>query len=58
MGLDNLCEAGASGAYLDTFAGLDAAKAVYLAAGFRLVAEADGESWGVLLREQRYELDF
>lgn len=57
-GLARLREAGATGAWLDTCKGLDAARAVYLGAGFRLVAEEAGENWGVRVIEQRYELDF
>lgn len=41
--------------YLTTFAGLDAARALYARAGFRLVAEADGATWGRKVREQRWE---
>lgn len=58
MGLDNLKAAGLKGAYLDTFKGLEAARALYLRAGFRLVSEVDGDTWGVTVREQRYVLDF
>lgn len=57
-GLAALREAGLAGAWLDTFAGLDAARAVYLRAGFRLLHEAEGRSWGRAVREQRYALDF
>lgn len=41
--------------YLTTFAGLDAARALYERAGFRLVREADGQTWGTAVREQRFE---
>lgn len=41
--------------YLTTFAGLDAARALYERSGFRLVQEADGETWGARVREQRFE---
>lgn len=57
-GLANLRKAGAPGAYLDTFAGLDAARAIYERAGFRLITEAEGRTWGAVQREQRFELDF
>lgn len=57
-GLANLRVAGLPGAYLDTFAGLDAARRLYEAAGFRLAAEADGDTWGTPVREQRFVLDF
>lgn len=57
-GLANLQAAGLTGAWLDTFAGLDAARRVYEAAGFRLVHEAEGDTWGPTVREQRFVLDF
>ncbi len=41
--------------YLNTFAGLHTARALYERAGFRLVAEVDGETWGRTMREQRFE---
>lgn len=41
--------------YLNTFAGLDAARALYEHASFRLVDEVDGETWGRTMREQRFE---
>jgi len=41
--------------YLTTFAGLDAARALYEDHGFRLVQEADGGTWGRVMREQRFE---
>jgi uncharacterized protein YhfF/GNAT superfamily N-acetyltransferase len=47
--------AGHRGVCLTTFAGLDAARALYERQGFRLVAEADGETWGATVREQRFE---
>ena len=58
LGLENLREAGLPGAYLDTFAGLDAARSVYEKAGFRLVREEAGDTWGTPVTEQRFELDF
>lgn len=42
--------------YLWTFAGLDAARHLYETWGFRLVEEFDGDQWGRLVREQRFEL--
>ncbi len=42
--------------FLWTFAGLDAARRLYEAAGFRLVEEVDQEQWGKTMREQRFEL--
>lgn len=56
--LDGLRATGAPGAYLDTFADLDAARRLYERAGFHLVAESEGETWGTRVREQRFELDF
>jgi uncharacterized protein YhfF/RimJ/RimL family protein N-acetyltransferase len=47
--------AGHRSVYLTTFAGLDAARALYEQGGFRLLQEADGETWGVRVREQRFE---
>jgi uncharacterized protein YhfF/RimJ/RimL family protein N-acetyltransferase len=41
--------------HLSTFAGLDAARALYERHGFRLVDEADGSTWGRVVREQRFE---
>ena len=53
--MDFCRRAGHGSVYLTTFAGLDAARALYEAQGFRLVAEADGETWGTTVREQRFE---
>ena len=47
--------AGHGSVYLTTFAGLDAARALYEQQGFRLVREAEGETWGATVREQRFE---
>lgn len=41
--------------WLTTFAGLDAARRLYEQHGFHLVAEAPDTSWGVRVREQRFE---
>jgi len=41
--------------FLDTFAGLDAARRLYEAHGFALVAEAPDRTWGVEVTEQRFE---
>lgn len=38
-----------------TFAGLDAARHLYEAHGFRLVQESPGQQWGSLVTEQRFE---
>lgn len=49
---------GRAGVYLWTFAGLDAARHLYDEAGFRLVEELPGETWGTCVTEQRFELRF
>jgi len=49
--------AGHKRVYLNTFKGLDAARALYEQAGFRLVAEKSGETWGQVVTEQRFEWD-
>lgn len=38
-----------------TFSGLDAARHLYEAAGFRLAHEAGGDQWGRVVTEQRFE---
>jgi len=53
--MDFCRRAGHRSVYLTTFAGLDAARVLYEQQGFRLVAEADGETWGRTAREQRFE---
>ena len=45
------------GVYLWTFAGLDAARRLYDAAGFRLAEEHAGATWGTRVTEQRFVLD-
>jgi len=50
--------AGHRGIYLWTIEGLDAARRVYERAGFRMVHEADDDTWGKTVREQRFELHF
>ena len=45
------------GVFLWTFAGLDAARRLYDAAGFRLVEEKAGETWGTRVTEQRFVLE-
>lgn len=47
--------AGHKQVYLNTFKGLDAARALYERAGFRLVAEQSGNTWGHVVTEQRFE---
>ena len=49
---------GRDGIYLWTFAGLDAARRLYDGAGFRLVEEHAGETWGTRVTEQRFVLRF
>jgi len=41
--------------WLDTFAGLDAARGLYERYGWRLVAEGEATTWGTRVREQRFE---
>ncbi len=43
--------------FLWTFAGLDTARRLYEASGFRLVSQAEGEQWGSRIVEQRFERD-
>ncbi len=45
------------GVYLWTFAGLNAARRLYDDAGFRLVEEHAGETWGTRVTEQRFVLE-
>jgi GNAT superfamily N-acetyltransferase len=47
---------GRAGIYLWTFAGLDAARRLYDAAGFRLAEEHPGDTWGTRVTEQRFVL--
>ncbi len=49
---------GRPGVYLWTFAGLHAARRLYDGAGFRVVEERPGETWGTRVLEQRLELRF
>jgi len=48
---------GFASVHLSTFAGLDDARRLYETRGFRLVEEAEAESWGARVREQSFELD-
>ena len=41
--------------WLTTFAGLHPARALYEAHGFALTHEAEGEAWGVRVREQEFQ---
>ena len=47
---------GLTSIYLTTFQGLHAASALYTAAGFRVVEEFCGETWGGPVIEQRLEM--
>ena len=47
--------AGYRSCHLTTFAGLVAARRLYLGHGFRLVDAAPGERWGTAVTEQRFE---
>jgi GNAT superfamily N-acetyltransferase len=49
---------GRPGVYLWTFAGLHAARRLYDGAGFRLVEEHPGDTWGTRVTEQRFLLRF
>jgi ribosomal protein S18 acetylase RimI-like enzyme len=42
--------------HLFTFAGLDAARRLYEQAGFKLTEEQDANTWGPVMREQRFDL--
>ncbi|WP_374381418.1 GNAT family N-acetyltransferase [Dongia sp.] len=43
--------------YLYTFAGLDSARRLYEQAGFKLAEEQEANTWGRMMREQRFDLD-
>lgn len=47
-------DAGHERVYLTTFAGLEPARHLYDRHGFALVSEADGDTWGVTVREQLF----
>lgn len=53
-GMDHLRAHGFASCYLTTFAGLDAARRLYEAAGFTLTHEEEAESWGTKVREQLF----
>lgn len=57
-GLSFARASGRPGVYLWTFAGLNAARRLYDDAGFRLVEENAGETWGTRVTEQRFVLEF
>ncbi|MEE4358485.1 MAG: GNAT family N-acetyltransferase [Desulfococcaceae bacterium] len=44
--------------HLSTFAGLDAARHLYEKRGFRLIGETEDCTWGVVVKEQIFELVF
>ena len=44
--------------YLNTFAGLDAARHLYEKHGFKLMHEQRGNMWGAEVNEQRFECQF
>ena len=48
----------AKGIFLHTFAGLNAARKLYDHFGYQLVHEHEDKTWGVSVREQRFELRF
>jgi ribosomal protein S18 acetylase RimI-like enzyme len=48
-------ERGVENVWLTTFAGLDAARALYERHGFRLVGESEVDQWSGGVREQRFE---
>ncbi|MCU0819073.1 MAG: GNAT family N-acetyltransferase [Beijerinckiaceae bacterium] len=48
------CDAHSSACWLTTFAGLDAARALYERHGFSLIREEEAASWGTKVREQLF----
>jgi ribosomal protein S18 acetylase RimI-like enzyme len=53
----HFCDARGLRVFLTTFAGLDAARALYEQAGFRLADERVDRTWGAPLHEQRWVRD-
>ena len=53
--LDSCRERGYATIFLDTVAGLDAARHLYEKFGFRMVSQQQGERWGAEAIEQRFE---
>lgn len=53
--MDFCRDRGFSRVWLWTFAGLDAARALYERHGFELVEEVEQDQWGRTLREQKFE---
>jgi GNAT superfamily N-acetyltransferase len=56
-GLGFAARAGYRSCFLDTFAGLHAARRLYEGAGFALERQGAAESWGGRVSEQRFALD-
>lgn len=56
-GMMFLQSAGFRSCYLTTFAGLDAARRMYERSGFVLTDEAQAETWGASVLEQRFDLN-
>jgi len=54
--MDYIHGSGATRAYLSTFKGLDAARALYEDAGFKLIDSSPGDTWGPVMTEQYFEL--
>lgn len=57
LALDFCRNAGMRHVYLTTFAGLDTARYLYERHGFKLVEEAEDSHWGMLVREQKFEVE-
>lgn len=53
--LEHCDQVGAASCYLWTFSGLDAARHLYEAVGFRLVEEQPAAQWGKTVLEQKFE---
>ncbi|MBE7638205.1 GNAT family N-acetyltransferase [Sneathiella sp. P13V-1] len=51
-------QSGYEGSYLTTFKGLEAATKLYVDAGYTLTHEAEGNTWGTKVVEQRFDLMF
>ncbi|MEM7056107.1 MAG: GNAT family N-acetyltransferase [Pseudomonadota bacterium] len=56
--ISHATEEGAKGLFLNTFEGLDAAQQLYEKFGFRLINQHHDTTWGVEVKEQRFELRF
>jgi len=53
--MDFVRASGTRHVYLTTFAGLDAARALYEAHGFTLTAQAEDDHWGAAMTGQRFD---